>query len=165
MGILLNRKEKENETRRWAGIRPAAFDLMGQRPTLPMGSRSQADPPGLVSPSTGQPNDAGARRARAQHAVTTRCVAKEGFHGGRGRRRFSRQLWPKKVFAATVVEEGFRGSHQCSEETASGKARAVGAHSRWPTRVRGGAGPSGCHSSAVRGSGEPLAALGGPGGD
>jgi hypothetical protein len=60
-----------------------------------------------------------------------------------------------------TAEEGSHGGHQRSEGMAPGKARVAGADSRWPARVRGGAGPSGWRSPAVRGYGDPLAALGG----
>jgi hypothetical protein len=53
---------------------------------------------------------------------------------------------PAEGSPAAVAEEGFRGGHQRSEGMAPGKARAMGAHRRWPARVRGGAGSSGWHS-------------------
>jgi hypothetical protein len=53
---------------------------------------------------------------------------------------------------AVAPEEGFRGGHQRSEGMVPGKARVMRAHQRWPARVRGGAGPSGWRSPAVRGS-------------
>jgi hypothetical protein len=62
-----------------------------------------------------------------------------------------------------AAEEGFRGRHQRSEGTSPTKARAAGAHPRWPVSVRGGAGPSGWRSPAVRGFSEPSAASGGRG--
>jgi hypothetical protein len=43
LGILLNRKKKENKTQRWAGIQPAAFGHVGQRPVLLMGPHGRAD--------------------------------------------------------------------------------------------------------------------------
>jgi hypothetical protein len=69
---------------------------------------------------------------------------------------------PTEGSPTATAEEGFRGGHQRSEGMAPGKARVMGAHQRWPSRVRGRAGLSGWRLPVVRGSGDPSAASGGP---
>jgi hypothetical protein len=66
--FYLNRRKNKNKSRRWAGIRSAAFGLMGQRPMLLMGPRGQAGWPGSASKSVGQPTTP-VHGARARHLV------------------------------------------------------------------------------------------------
>jgi hypothetical protein len=66
--FYLNRKKRKTKSWRWAGIWPAAFSLMGQRPTLPVGLNGRADWSGWPGPAA-IAADAGPRRGVAQCAL------------------------------------------------------------------------------------------------
>jgi hypothetical protein len=56
----------------------------------------------------------------------------------RGGRASARTPRSDHTRGGTPTREGPHDGHQCSNGMAPGKARATGAHQRWPVRVRGG---------------------------